>query len=134
MSRRFKALHNPRYAALSRKKLAHETLGSLGIGAFLDQNIYHETILIHRSSKNVMLTFDRYYAFIQVLFITKARCAATDITGIGPSKFLSPFVRSLMGDEDRTIIHHVFNHAIDQWKAETEFDHNTLLPLMLTLR
>lgn len=96
---------------MSREKLAHETLGSLGIAAFLDQNIYHETILINRSPKNVMLTFDRNDNLIQMPFVTKAWCAATNITGIGPSEFLSPFVHSLMCDEDPTISQHVFNHA-----------------------
>jgi hypothetical protein len=34
---RFIGDYNPRFAALSREKLAHETLGSLGISTFLDK-------------------------------------------------------------------------------------------------
>src|SRR5690606_34229224 len=112
--------HNPRCAALSRKKLAHETFGRLGIAAFLDQNLQHEAILINRSPKNVMLTFDRNNNLIQMPLVTKAWCPATDITGIGPSEFLGPFIHCLICDEYPAISQHIFDHAKAQWKAKIQ--------------
>ena len=95
-------------------------LGSFGIGSFLNQSLQHKSILINSAPQDVMFTFDRYHAFIQMPLVTKARCPATDCVGVGPPEFLRPFADCLMSDDDPSINQHVFDQAKAERKEEIQ--------------
>lgn len=50
-------------------------------------------------------------------FITEAGYDATDRMGVFTSKLLHSFVHPFIGNNDRAVRQHIFNHAEAQWKA-----------------
>jgi hypothetical protein len=109
--------HDTGRSTLARQKFAYETLGSLGIAAFLHQNLQHKAILINGTPQKMLLALDRDNHFIQVPFVTKSRGTPTDRVGIGAAELLSPFPHRFVGDDDPSVSKHIFDHAKTEWKA-----------------
>lgn len=63
--------HLARRTALSFQELSHQTLGSLGIAAALNQDVKVETILIDGAPEPMFLAGDRDHHLVEVPFVTE---------------------------------------------------------------
>ena len=63
------------------EELPYEPLRSAGVSSTLDQDVEHETILIDRAPKPMLLAGDRDDDLIQMPFVAASRRALADLIG-----------------------------------------------------
>lgn len=113
--------HHPRCSALALQKLAHQTLGCLGISAALHNNLQGEPVLIHSAPQPTFLSTDRNLGFIEVPFLAEPTGgAAADLIGESSPKFLRPQPNRLMGDNDPSSRQQVLDYAQSERKPEIQ--------------
>src|ERR1700692_395287 len=82
--------HDPRRCAGGFEELPHEPLRSGGVSSTLDQDVEHETILIDRAPKPVLLAGDRDDDLIHMPCVAASRRALADLIGARLAELLPP--------------------------------------------
>ena len=72
-------------------------LRSAGVSSTLDQDVEHETILIDRAPKPMLLAGDRDDDLIQMPFVAASRRALADLIGERLAELLPPQAHGLVG-------------------------------------
>ena len=96
--------------------------GGALITAALNQNVENKAFLIDGAPKPKLLAVDRNDDFIEMPFVSVARCASADLVGEVPPEFLRPSVNRFVADDDVTHGQKIFDHSEAERKAEIEPD------------
>ena len=91
--------HDPRRCAGGFEELPHEPLRSAGVSSTLDQDVEHETILIDRAPKPVLLAGDRDDDLIHMPCVAASRGALADLIGERLAELLPPLAHGLIGQK-----------------------------------
>jgi hypothetical protein len=75
-------------------------LAALASWRWLNENVEHDTILIHGAPKIMLHTLDANERLVEVPFVPWPRKAASQTAGEGLPEFLAPATNGLTGDDD----------------------------------
>jgi hypothetical protein len=98
------------------KKSPKEALRRVGIAAGLNENIEHDTILIHGTPEIALHALDSDEDFVHVPLVPWPRPAPTQAGGETCSEFLAPAPHRLIGDDNASLRQEQLNIA----QAEAE--------------
>ena len=85
------------------KQSSEETFGRSGIPSWLNEDVEHDTVLIHGTPQIVLHTLDPDEHLIEVPLVTGPRTAAAQAAGKTLAEFLAPTPNGLIGDGDTTL-------------------------------
>jgi hypothetical protein len=105
-----------RYIFKALQQASEESLCGFGIPAWLNENVEHDTLLIHRALKIMLHALDSDEHLVEMPFVPGPRTAASQTAGEGLAKFLVPTPNGLIGDDNTTSGQKQFNIP----KAEAE--------------
>jgi hypothetical protein len=98
------------------KQSSEESFGGPGITPGLNEDVEHDTVLIHCTPQIVVHALNPDEHLIEVPLVTGPRTAAAQSAGKTLTEFLAPAPDSLIGDDDATLGQQQFN--ISQAEAE----------------
>ena len=98
------------------KQSSEETFGCFGITPRLNEDVEHDTVLIHGTPQIVLHALKPDEHLIEVPLITGPRTAAAQSAGKILAEFLAPTPNGLIGDDDTTLGQQQFN--VSQAEAE----------------
>ncbi len=114
--------HHPWDVLTALEQLAKELLGSPFVASALKKDIEHLAMLINCAPEVMQLAVDREKDLIKMPFVARLRTAATQLVRILLAKFLTPLADRLVGHDDPTSGHQLFNIAIAEREAVVEPD------------
>ena len=105
-----------RYMLKTLQQPSEESLCGFGIPAWLNEDVEHDAILIHRAPKIMLHALDPDEHLVEVPFVPGPRTAASQTAGKGLAEFLAPASNGLIGHDNATFSQKQFN--IPQAEAE----------------
>jgi hypothetical protein len=97
-------------------KPSKETFGCFGIPSWLNENVEHDTVLVHSTPEIVLHALDPHEHLIEVPLVTRSRTTAAQAVCEGLAKLLAPASNGLIRDCDAPLGQQEFNVS----KAEAE--------------
>src|SRR5205807_8857165 len=100
------------------QQLAQQALGGLFVASALDQNVEHDTGLVHGPPKPMLYPTNFEHDLIQMPLVADPGKAATDLVGEMLTELARPLSDSFVADDNATGHQQLFHHA--QPERETE--------------
>ncbi len=109
-----------RHVPQTLQQLTEEALGGFLIPATLNQNVQHVAILVHGSPQVMILATDLDEYFIEVPLVARAGTSSTQLISVCLAELQAPFSDRLIGNDNATHSHNLFDIAKAQSEAEVE--------------
>jgi hypothetical protein len=106
--------------ALLLKKLAQQPLGRFGVATALNQDVEHDSVLIHGSSQPVLSTRNADHNLVQVPLVSGCRKTPADLVGKALTELQRPLPHRFMTDHDPSGGEHLLDHAQAERKSEIQ--------------
>jgi hypothetical protein len=103
-----------RFVSQSDEQPSEETLRRLAIAAALNQDIEHDTVLVHGTPKIMKDTVDPDEHLVQIPFVSRLRPAASDPFREAGAEFHAPAAHGFVRQGDASLGQHQFDVAETQ--------------------
>ena len=102
------------------EQLTEKSFGCFFVSSTLNQDVEHVSILIHRSPYIMLLASYGENHLVHVPFVSTARTPATQLIGVGLSKFEAPLPDGFRGDDDPALRQNFLNITKTEREAEIQ--------------
>ncbi len=110
----------PGCTALTLQQFAKEVFGRTSIAARLNENVDHVAVLVYGALEILPASLDIDEEFIEMPDIAQPTLSSPECSGVFRTELQAPLSNGLVGNDDPTLAHQVFNIPETQTKSVVE--------------